>query len=330
MYGISALSSEFLISDSTVYDMTHHTEKTSQVRDMIVFGSAIVEAEYLFIYIAIQVERFYADVRAFQSALQEAPKILHAVGVDLPVNVFLCMVNHLMSEILMVQTMIGKQRIGIDRTTCADVLPNLSLQDVLAARGNNIGADFATALQYSEHSNLVLFASLPFYNLAALALVHVACRATDESFVHFHFLTEATELHNVLIVHRKANPLEHEPRGLLGDAKSACQFIGADAVLAVRQHPDSNHPLVHAESGILEDGSDLDRELLLASLTKPNIAGRDERVLCGLAAWANDLAALPTQLLGIFKCLFRVREENNGFLEGFRELHSWLQVCVHG
>lgn len=104
MYGVCALTSEFFIGDSTVYDMTHHAEKSSQIRDSILFTSAIVKPEHLFINIAIQMERLNADVGAFQSALEQAPKIFQPVCVNLPVDVPLGMVDYLMREILMCQS----------------------------------------------------------------------------------------------------------------------------------------------------------------------------------------------------------------------------------
>ena len=75
MYGVCALASEFLIGDSTIDDMTHHAEKTSQVRDAILFGSTIVVPEHLLINVAIEVERFDANICALQSALEQAPEV---------------------------------------------------------------------------------------------------------------------------------------------------------------------------------------------------------------------------------------------------------------
>ena len=56
----------------------------------------IVEPKSLLIDVTKQVEWFHANVRAVQSALQEAPKVLHAVSVNVSTHVLLCMVNDLM------------------------------------------------------------------------------------------------------------------------------------------------------------------------------------------------------------------------------------------
>ena len=75
--------------------------------------------------------------------------------------------------------------------------------------------------------------------------------------------TVAAQLAAVLGLKRQTETREHEPRGLLGDAKRAGQFVAADAVLAVGEQPERGKPLLKADGGILKDGSDLERELRL-------------------------------------------------------------------
>ena len=114
-------------------------------------------------------------------------------------------------------------------------------------------------------------------------------------------------------LHREANTVEHEPRGLLGDAKRARQFVGADAVLRVREQPDRRKPLVQAERRILEDGSDLDGEVLaaLASAT-PNPARLQERRL-RCSATRADYARRPAKLHDKGEANVRVREVADRF-----------------
>lgn len=59
-------------------------------------------------------------------------------------------------------------------------------------------------------------------------------------------------------LHRTADAVKHEPRGLLGNAKCSVQLIRADAFLAVRYGPDCHKP-----RAILENGANLVRELPL-------------------------------------------------------------------
>ena len=74
---------------------------------------------------------------------------------------------------------------------------------------------------------------------------------------------------------------------ILANSDSLAEFITADSVLAVRQHPERRHPLVEAKRRIFHDGSDLDGELLFADVAEPQTAGLDERVLCLSAAGAG-------------------------------------------
>ena len=123
----------------------------------------------------------------------------------------------------------------------------------------------------------------------------------------------------------EANPVHHEPCRLLRDTQSAAHFVGTDTVLGVDDEPDGNHPLVHAQSGILKDGSNLDGELLLAALAEPDAPRRDERVLRRIAAWARNLAIRPAKLYRVIERALCVREERNRFLQSL-----WhLEVC-HG
>ena len=71
------------------------------------------------------------------------------------------------------------------------------------------------------------------------------------------------------------------------------QFPRANPVLAVADQPDRNHPLVEAQRGILKDRPDFERELLLADIAEPQLAGLDERVLGLSAAGASDVTAGP-------------------------------------
>jgi len=104
------------------------------------------------------------------------------------------------------------------------------------------------------------------------------------------------------------------PCGLLRDADIISQFVGTDAVLAVGNEPDAHHPLVHAERGILEDGSDLNSELLFATLAKPHVAGGNVGVLIVAAARACDDAIRPPEPHGPSVGAFGIGEIGNGFL----------------
>src|SRR6266852_8548840 len=197
----------------------------------IIQGRPIVIAEHLFIEISKQVERFDVYVGAFQSALEQAPEILQSVCMHLPIHVTLGMVNRLVDEVLMIQSLVGHERVRVDRALRFDVSADSRLQVMLAARRYNAGANLATTFQ-NPHDGRLTFHATVCNLLSALVSVHKSGSTADESFVHFYLFTASAELHKFLAVHCKANAMHHEPSRLLRDSKSAPHFVGTDSVLA--------------------------------------------------------------------------------------------------
>jgi hypothetical protein len=70
-------------SDALPDDLAH--EAVEAVTVIQVF--AIVEAEGLLIEVAEKMKTFDANVGSLDAALQERPKVLHAIGVNLPVHI---------------------------------------------------------------------------------------------------------------------------------------------------------------------------------------------------------------------------------------------------
>ena len=91
------------------------------------------------------------------------------------------------------------------------------LQDGLGALGNHASPDPATALQHANNDCLTFELSGARKSLCALLGMHVLDLATDKCLVHFH---DSRHRLRVILLHRKANPLEHEPCGLLGYAEA--------------------------------------------------------------------------------------------------------------
>ena len=89
----------------------------------------------------------------------------------------------------------------------------------------------------------------------------------------------------------------------------------ANAVFAVRDHPHCGEPLVEADRGILEDGSNLDGELAfrMASLALPHTPGRHKRDFPRSASGAHDAILAPATVgkvvdavIGVAKVLNRL------------------------
>ncbi len=236
-----------------------------------------------------------------------------------------CMVHDRMFVSVIVESVIRREVVRVDRAARLDVSADFRFQFMPLAAPEGFSANLSATLKDSNDSRLT-FGSASQNNFASLVTVHETGSTTDECLIYFHFSTGTADLHCFLFMESKTNAVHHEPGGLLSDSQSAAHFIGTNPILGIHDEPNGNHPLVHAERGILEDGSDLDRKLLLTVLAEPNAAGRDKRVLNTLAAWASDLAIRPAQLYGIVKRALRVREESNCFLQRLRK----LECLVHG
>ena len=67
---------------------------------LLIVPLASIEAEGLFIQITEQVERLHAHIGTFDSALQQAPIVLNAVSVHVPLHIGFRVINHLVGVFL--------------------------------------------------------------------------------------------------------------------------------------------------------------------------------------------------------------------------------------
>jgi len=285
-------------------------ESSSVVRQF-----AEVVPEHLFVQIPEEVKLFHAHVGSLESALEQAPEVFESVCVDLPVNVFLRMVDNLMLESLFPESLIGHKGISIDPAAGFDMGANLSLQSVFLPIADNRAANFSAAFQNSYDGHFVFCSSLSNPALALIG-VHEAGGAADESFVHFDLAPAPTKFQNRTVLHRESDALKHEPCGLLSDAKSAAYFVRTDSVLAVGKHPHSDKPLVQWQSRVLENGANLDGELFAGVLTLafPHPASRNESHIVSATSGALD-AIGPAPRNHECKAVVGIAEMQDGLLE---------------
>src|ERR1700722_11931926 len=95
-------------------------------------------------------ERFYANVCPFQAALEKRPKVLQSIGVNLAVNVSLCVIYDAVGEMFW-QSDIGHKVIGIDGASGLDMLVNFTLKHGPFAIRHYGGSDFAFTVEQSEN-----------------------------------------------------------------------------------------------------------------------------------------------------------------------------------
>jgi len=275
-----------------------------------------VVPEHLFVQIPEQVELFHAHIGSLESALEQAPEVFESVSVNLPVNVFFGVVNDLVLESLFSESLIGHERIGVDRASRFDMSVNLSLQSMLFAIANDRAANFSTTFKNAHYSGFVFCASLSNSALALIG-VHESSGTADESFVYFDLAAVPAKFQNRTILHCKPDTMEHKPSGLLSDAKSAANFVRTDSVFAVRNHPNGDKPLVERQRGILHDGSNLDRELPMGmdALALPLPLILEEHGILTVTGRAEHDAIRPAKLDHELEAVVGVSEVNDGLLE---------------
>ena len=108
--------------------------------------------------------------------------------------------------------------------------------------------------------------------------------------------------------------MQHEPCGFLCDPKSAVNLPATDSVLSIDDHPYCGHPLVESKRGVLKNGSNLDGELLFASLTEPMPPSLNERMLVIAATRTQNPSIWPAKVHGIDESPLRIGEVNDGLL----------------
>ena len=197
-----------------------------------------------------------------------APEVLHAVSVNVPIDVLNSVVNDLVG-VLAVQSFIRLQSIGEQLSAGFDVLFDERLEWLLFPALYYRSPNNAATLHDANHHRLVLAASSGDL-LRPDVLVHVPGFLADEGFICFHLSSRLVEAAGS---GRTPNSMGHKPRSLLGDIKRAVQFHRTDASAPGEEKPNCREPLVKAKRRILEDGPDLDGELLFARLTFPEKTG---------------------------------------------------------
>ncbi len=215
-------------------------------------------------------KRLNRDVGARDSAFQARPEIFDPVSVDILFHVAFKVVDDFVSETVFQIGVAGKF-VGVHFRSRLNHLAHDHFRNALSAAWDYAGFHFAAALQHSHHNR---FSGSALHSATAahafpFVAVHVPSLATDKGFIYFDRSAATAELGQAASLQSEAQTMKDEPRGLLSDAQSAGHFVRANPVPAVYEHPESGEPLVQSDRGILEDGAELDGELLVALLALP-------------------------------------------------------------
>lgn len=153
--------------------------------------------------------------------------------------------------------------------------------------------------------------------------VHEAGRTANEGFIGFYLFASPAEFKKPALLHRKANPVKHEPCGFLSDTQSAGNLIGTDAILPIGNHPNGDKPLIQRQSRILKDSPDFDAELFpgMLAFALPHAASRDKANFVTPASGALD-AIGPAPLNHEVEAVIEIGEIGYGLLQGLGLFHG--------
>jgi hypothetical protein len=238
------------------------------------------------------------------------------------------MVHNVMHEAI-VQQIVANGAIGVNLRPVAHILEDLVLQGLAPNVGDYLAAYLPQiAVKDALHSGLAeIYIAAPLFtaNLLEFQLavfVHVNSFAADVSLIGFYLAATTAEFETGLVSHSFADTVKHEPCRVLANAQSPAKFVATDTVLAVRQHPESNHPLIKSKWGIFHDGADFDGELLFADVAEPYPSSLNERMFGLSASWAGNLSANPTKRNGGFKSPLWVAEVGDCTLQSLEAFHA--------
>lgn len=259
--------------------------------------------------------RIDRNVSSVNRPLEQAPKILKPVRVTSARDVGGRVVDHFVNVVLS-QRVVAGVRVGVNHRALFDVVGDLSGERRALAIGDDGGADLAATLFRTPIENAVndvLASHATRHDLPlAAAGVHVGRLATDIAFVAFDLPSELVER---FPLHGQSDPVEHEPSGLLRDAKGAGKFATADTVLGIGDAPDRHKPLVQTQRRVFKNGSYLRAELFTAFLVPAleHAAAGDDADVFPAALRALDASVGPLETSHVRMANIKISVADDGF-----------------
>ncbi len=301
----------------------------SRFHEPISIGSfASIESETLFIEISEQVKRFDADVSTLDHPLQQTPKVLNSVRVDLSVNVSLRVIDNAVN-ISVVKAIIRRMLVAVDVRAFFDMLTDSWLQNLSASSRNDHSPDFA-AVSFKQAHDSNLPDETCSRQFGSLAFVHIASESADESFVNLDVSRQFAER---IVLHCLADSMKQKPRALLSNTKRAMDFVRANAVLCVGDQPDAREPLIKADRRVFHDRPYLDTELFLTGFAFPEATRRKIRQFLARAHRTLN-AVRPAHLRKKVYAVISIREVQDRLLQSLWKVtlfrHSERMLAQNG
>jgi hypothetical protein len=287
---LGLFSSEFLIHDSLADYVRYGEIETIPIIHVL----PIVIAKCLFVDVPKQVEQLYRNVGSLQTSFKQAPKIFEPVRVDLPIDLFLSMVDNLMREVL-IQAPIGNQLVSIDLRSFANMLFNDGLKSGFLPVLYYSRSYFAAALEHSHHDGLLKRVVL------SLTHVHITSFAANHGLIDFDV---STKLSAILPLVREPDAMHHEPSCFLANSERPVNLPARDAVLGICDEPHCREPLIQTQGGVFKDSPGLNRELAfrMVRAALPSLVFLHE-LNFGIPASRASHAIAPTLPYKVFKAV---------------------------
>lgn len=276
---------------------------------------ARIEPKSLLIEISKQVKRFDANIRSLEASLEKRPEVFNSVRVNLTVNILLSVIDYVVN-VFILKFVVAGEHVGINRRTSRNVPADCRINVGSVGSVNNLSADLASVtIQQAHYRNLANMA----FEKRSLAEMEVTRRTADESFVNFDL---ARQLCERTVLHCLADAMKQKPRALLRDAKRAMKFKRANAVLSVRNQPDSAKPLVESDRRIFHQRPNLDRELSFRVLrvALPDLGVLKVGNVLRAATRTGNNAIRPAERHQELAAVIRIREVNDCLLKRFGEV----------
>jgi hypothetical protein len=99
-HGIGILARQFGISEALAPNLRHKQGEAISIRESVVLRRTVVVTKHLFAEVLVKVKRLNRRIRSAQSPLQQTPEVIEPLSMNLPIDVFLGVVDNLMDKLL--------------------------------------------------------------------------------------------------------------------------------------------------------------------------------------------------------------------------------------
>src|SRR5437016_5429226 len=132
-------------------------------------------------------ERLNRNVGSTKTTLQERPEILHALHVNLTVNILLKVIHELML-VFRFEIVVASELISHNRRTRLNKISHGSMHSRMLAISDHSGFDLSAALKCANDDSLAVptLHSNAIAETAALAFMHIPRLAANVSFVNLN------------------------------------------------------------------------------------------------------------------------------------------------